>query len=129
MPKIHEGKASYSQSEWRWLGHKMHFIGAGSCSFGMATELPRNIVVSTVGEYRPLGHENIEDLALNAKYETMVFKTTDKRRECGCPIIKEWIELDCNRYNDALDAQKGHVEMCHKWAAKQSHAPIGAERE
>jgi hypothetical protein len=128
MPKFHESKAGYNQSEWRWLGHKMHFIGESRCSFGLATELQRNIVVSTIGEYRPMGQQSIGDVSLDAKYETMVFKTTGKRRECGCPIIEDWNELDCNKYNDALDAQKGHVEMCHKWAAKQSHAPIGAER-
>lgn len=67
--------------------------------------------------YQPLGYSmDGEDT-----YETMVFKAVpcemDDEKKC-CPyriVVSE--DQEMNRYKEAGDARKGHLELCHKYAA------------
>ena len=62
-----------------------------------------------------------EEIGLNRKYETMVFKAgkicDSKECHCGLPAIDS-DNLDFQGYNTAGDAAKGHFEMCREWSAK-----------
>lgn len=98
--------------KWKWFGRPKHFIGAINYSFRMGTMIGKYII-STVGEYRPLNHENIEDIGHNRKYETMVFK--GKKCKCGCNdyVIMPNKQIDLFRaYNDFTEAENGHIEIC-----------------
>lgn len=64
-----------------------------------------------------------EDIGLDRKFETMVFKTsgeycTKGGCSCGMPIVRDWGELDADVYNTAGDATRGHMAMCEKWSLK-----------
>lgn len=46
-------------------------------------------------------------------FETMVFRAECERLPCGCPKVKEWIEIECRRatnLNDILTAHNGIIE-------------------
>jgi hypothetical protein len=99
----------------------------------MATKVGKYLI-STVGEYvhprNSNGSEQAEaewlkdnylgeDIGLNRKYETMVFKA-GKPCSCGCGLPEiDGHKLDFAGYNIAGDARKGHMKMCAKWAKKE----------
>jgi hypothetical protein len=61
------------------------------------------------------------EIGFGRKYETMVFRLGDERCtapecDCGMPVVIDWSELDSDGYNVRGDAQRGHYEMCEKWA-------------
>lgn len=61
------------------------------------------------------GYENI---GLDRKYETMVFKAKKSKNKC-CPyeiIVSK--EMDSNGYNTPEEAYKGHLNLCKKWSKK-----------
>ena len=61
-----------------------------------------------------------EDIGCGRKYETMVFKAK-KAKEKGscCPYrMVSGAEVDCQAYNKAEDAYKGHLELCEKWGSR-----------
>jgi len=117
-------------SEWRWYGLFGHHICGRWCRFHLATEIG-GYLVSTIGEYVPpsagsseqeerewlKAHPYGDEIALDAKYETKVFRTDGKRCPCGCgqPDI-EVPEVEGRRYNHPADATAGHYAMCDKWA-------------
>jgi hypothetical protein len=49
----------------------------------------------------------------------MVFKTTkklaDKSENCGCHEVRDWSELECERYATAGEAQIGHEKYIEKY--------------
>lgn len=132
------------KSEWVWMPHAGHLIVGNDCRFHLATRIGKWIV-STVGEYIPdsevrellartrgvklegMGDNRLadymkkvgyEEIGLNRKYETMVFRA--KRAKDCCPWrMKQGNELDMAGYNDPTKAYKGHFRMCEKWAAKE----------
>lgn len=132
------------------MGHPAHFICARDCKFFMATKVGKYII-STVGEYLPdyqireiyadsrgielkgkgdarladyMKKIGFEDIGLDRKYETMVFKAvkseTKGKHACpGCPFqIESGSNLDEEYYNTAKDAYEGHYKLCNKWAKK-----------
>jgi hypothetical protein len=131
------------ESQWEWYGNAMHFICGQSCRFHMGTKIG-SFIISTVGEYLPdsqvrdilamsrnkplvgngdareadwMNKHGYEDIGLDRKYETMVFKASGKTCECGCflpQIIPS--ELDFEGYNDPKSATAGHRAMCQQWA-------------
>jgi hypothetical protein len=59
-----------------------------------------------------------EDIGADRKYETMVFRAEKSNNKC-CPfkiIVSK--EVDFRGYNNAVDATKGHYELCRKWSVK-----------
>jgi len=61
-----------------------------------------------------------EDIGADRTYETMVFKATRETNPAFmcCPwTMKTPSNLDFDAYSDAVDAYKGHLAMCKKWAA------------
>jgi hypothetical protein len=58
-----------------------------------------------------MGVITLQSLSSNKEdyYETMVFDESKNDK---------WIEIDAKRYKTLEEAEKGHLEMCHKWAAK-----------
>lgn len=61
-----------------------------------------------------------EDLGLNRKYETMVFRAGGpcEAEGCNCGIPRiDGNSLDFRGYNDAGDATRGHMDMCEHWMA------------
>jgi hypothetical protein len=99
--------------EWIWMPHPAHFIGAYKCSFRLATCVG-DWIVSTVGEYKP--QNEIVELGYLRKYETMVF--LGMPRNCiYCPLQIDVEEnMDFAAYNNPVDAYRGHIAMCKKWA-------------
>lgn len=99
-----------------WHGHAQHFICARSCQFRMATSVGP-YVISTVGEYDPKGSDDGAWTAIGCGrlYETMVFRTEGTHERCGCPLIKDFEELECAGYNDPVAATKGHMLMLGRY--------------
>lgn len=99
------------ESEWKQVEGPGHFIAAQHCSFIRHTHVGR-YCVSTVGEYRVGGKpENpIESIGYGRLYETMVFPL-DKNDQ-----TQSWESLDFLGYNDDLDAERGHRELCLKFS-------------
>jgi hypothetical protein len=59
-----------------------------------------------------------EDIGLDRKYETIVFKAKKSKNKC-CPyeiIVSKEVETNC--YNSPEDAYKGHLKLCKKWSKK-----------
>jgi hypothetical protein len=103
-------------AELRHLGHAQHFIAARSCWFRLGTAIGDRYVVSTVGEYYPIGSDEMEKLGWDRLYETYVFRSSGGVRDCGCPEINEYSEMDSQGYNDAAEAERGHAAMVRKWS-------------
>lgn len=134
-----------NRSDWVWMPHPAHFICARDCRFVLATYVG-GYIVSTVGEYWPdrdtrrvmadslgvkikgRGDEydaayfkkfGYEQIGLDRKYETMVFKAAPSDPDSCCPYrIDSGQEQELKGYNDPEEAYKGHLELCRKWGEK-----------
>lgn len=121
--------------EWQWYGMAGHFICGRWCRFHLCTKVGPWLV-STVGAYVHPRHsggseqkeaawlkENWpgEDIGLDRKFETMVFRCGEpcSAEGCGCgqPMLDGGMELDSAAYNDIKSANEGHLAMCEKWSA------------
>jgi|SRR6266853_2466893 len=139
-----------NKDQWVWMPHAAHFICGNDCRFHLATYVG-DYIVSTVGEYLPdsevreiiasvkkiklEGRGDIrladfmkkcgyQDLGVDRKYETMVFKGRKQDKHKCCPYrIEDYTEIDCNGYNKAEDAYKGHLELCEKWGLNPPKEP------
>lgn len=104
------------------LGCAGHFIGASKCGWRRHTQIDGpggSWRVSSVGEYRPTGHENVS-IGFDRTFETMVFATSSDAvpKGCGCREVSEWCEVDSDGYNDAGKADAGHEAMVAKYATR-----------
>ena len=134
------------RENWIWMPHPGHFICARDCKFHLNTYVG-SYIVSTVGEMLPdapvreifaqtrgvtlvgMGDERLadymkkigyEDLGLDRKYETMVFKAVRATERSCCPWRQEsGSGVDSNGYNDPFEAFKGHVKLCLKWSRRK----------
>lgn len=128
------------ESEWHWFGWPKHFIGANDCAFHMATKIG-DVIVSTVGDYRPydkffdqkgnllsqyetlrgIAKREPQEIGFRRFYETMTFKAIPARCDC-C----DW-EIDPSTegyggqtsefgYLTASEAEKGHLKVCYEIA-------------
>lgn len=119
---------------WIWMPHPAHFIGSSDCKFFLATVVG-NVIISTVGEWRPqvppiiysAGYKDQEEfkcIGANRKYETMVFKALSAEANSCCPYEADIDhQLDFEGYNTASDAYIGHLKMCHKYASPVLGSP------
>lgn len=130
------------KENWVWMPHPGHFICARWCQFFLNTYVG-GYIVSTVGEYVPdaqvreifaesrgvklegIGDTRLadymkkigyEDLGLDRKYETMVFKAKKSKAKCCPHEMKSASDIDFDGYNTADEAKKGHYKLCLKWS-------------
>lgn len=107
------------ESEWIWMGHAAHFIGAGECLFQLATRVG-DFIISSVGDWRPKGNQTpCEPLGLErwSFYETYVFPASDYEQPCGCWDLGSLAEIEGKRFKTGREAQDAHRTMCYKYAA------------
>ena len=122
------------KSDWEWFGIAGHFICGRWCRFHLTTVVGEYLV-STVGEYVHPRHSLSEqkdaewlevnwpgeDIGLNRKYETMVFKAgkrcTSPNCGCGLPEI-DGSELAMEGYNRPDKAAEGHLRLCEEFSTK-----------
>ena len=108
------------KENWIWMPHPGHYCCASQCLFKLNTYVG-GYIVSTVGEYIASDNKSDEfdDVGLNRKYETMVFKAEKSDNEC-CPYGMESVDnVDFEGYNSSEDAMAGHYRFCKKWAKKR----------
>lgn len=67
----------------------------------------RNVIQTKNGRHVAVDTQIVFDKGL---WETMVFRCSKSG------IIKNHKELDVVEYEDEIDARKGHIRMCNKWA-------------
>lgn len=105
-------------SGWHWIGYAAHFSGSRRCQFHLSTIVGK-YVVSTIGEYYPIGATKPECLGNEGElYETQVFKY-DGFCECGCGIPSIIpMELTSRRYSLPSQANAGHMKLCQVYARK-----------
>ncbi len=126
------------------MPHPAHLCVAFDCKFHLATVVGDHII-STVGEWFPqeqmlqiiadqkgititgkgderryqyLNKVGFQEIGLNRKYETMVFKATPTGESKCCPFEISGPELQIRGYNEPDDATDGHYEMCEQWSNK-----------
>lgn len=109
-------------SKWVWCGYPGHFVAAASCRLHLHTRVG-DYRISTVGDYRPdkvfeqgrlrdrTSGDGAEEIGANRKYETFVFRVTG-HGEHGEGEVSEWSEIWSDGYNEAVDAEQGHLAMC-----------------
>lgn len=111
-----KGMPKGSREEWYWCGFATHFEGNARCSFHLATVLPSGWLVSTLGNYLPKDAENIEPLGSDGRlYETMVFGC-EGLEPSGNPIQTSLGENEMRGYQNSIEAERGHYELCEKYA-------------
>ena len=106
--------------EWVWYGYPCHLIVSAYCLFHMGTRIG-NVLVSTVGDYRPDGPDNLVrtlPASPGSYYETMVF-LCDGEDEDGDPNVIDWGEIDVDVYDTHRNARNGHRAICEKWASAE----------
>ena len=100
-----------NQEEWIWIGLPGHFVGGMDCKFHLCTVIG-NVMVSTVGDYRPSG-ERLE-IGWNRYYETAAFQITGW--EDGYPTFNDDPELIMYPANTPLKARANHMGACLDFA-------------
>jgi hypothetical protein len=113
----------------KYFGNAAHFIGADACRFHIATRIGE-VVVSTVGEYRPQALTKFSDpnkdteIGYGRTFETMVFRVNGECK-CGCGVPShDGRELDVSVYQNPKDANAGHEAMCAKWEDADVQASV-----
>lgn len=105
----------------KYLGHPQHLIVANSCVFRLATEVTGangHFVVSTVGEYEEPGdREGFTEIGYRRLYETFVFTASDERKDCGCPELASYSEIDSLAANSPAEATSNHETMVEKYSS------------
>lgn len=103
-------------------GFAGHFIGATRCCFRLCHDVggPGGVRVSTVGCYHPRGDGGYvppQDIGVNRKFETFVFRLLDNGRVTGLGLPDaDMSEIDSEGYNDWESAEAGHAAMVAKWS-------------
>lgn len=110
--------AEASQADWKWYGYAGHFIGGKKCAFHLCTRIGLYLI-STVGDYCPNGKRETLGASENSWFETFVFHC-DGEKPSGDPNILDFMELDSERYEKSIEAERGHYRYCEKYAALSS---------
>lgn len=124
------------EGHWKWFGNAGHFCGGNDCRFHLCTEVS-GYLVTTIGEWIServkgdqkefeaypeyvdcLGFYEKDGETLKGYYETMVFRVAghcsqDWCGKCGRPDFIG-LELYCQRYSTAKEANYGHMLACYK---------------
>jgi hypothetical protein len=97
-----------------YTGMPGHFIAARQCCHHITTRINGKWLVSTVGCYHPLGHDDdpAEPIGYKRMYETMVFAIGEDGE------ISDWSELECKGYQGAEAADAGHEALCQKYEVR-----------
>ena len=113
------------------LGCAGHFICASDCHWRRHTQVGL-YRISSVGElYYKHEPQKRQTLGADPKsfFETMVFETTGKPASdndgCGCQAVKEWREVDGQRYATAGAAQRGHEAFVAKYMKRTKEQSNG----
>lgn len=113
------------KSRWIWCGYAGHFIAARDCAMHMNTRVG-DYRISTIGDYRPrhLERDEMTEVGCDRKFETYVFRVAGEG-EHGEGEVVDWGEIDSDGYNEPLDAERGHMAMCERYA----RVAVGLETE
>jgi len=60
-----------------------------------------------------------DDVGLDRKYETMVFRAVEGTTCDSCPWVIDGEEQDFAAYKTGSEAFAGHMALCEKWAVHQ----------
>jgi len=105
------------EKDWKWYGYAGHLIVSARCAYHLTTRIG-DYLISTVGDFRPDGDERAPiGAGPDAFFETYVFDCLGEDKE-GNPILKEFCEIDGQRYAESLLAEKGHYRYCRKYSKK-----------
>jgi hypothetical protein len=100
------------------LGCAGHLIVSDRCRWRRHTQVG-HYRISTLGDYWLHDTRQRVSVGAHAYFETMVFATTGRpdagNEGCGCQELKDWSELDLQRYATAGEAQRGHEAMVEKY--------------
>lgn len=110
------------ESEWIWCGYAGHFICSEACHMHLHTRVG-DYRISTVGDYHPPDFadprcaptKKMKDIGYGRKFETFVFRVSGEGLH-GEGKVSEWSEIDAEGYNEMVDAERGHMAMCRKYA-------------
>ena len=106
--------------DWKWCGFPGHFIAARWCRFHLTTRVG-NVLISTLGDYRPCSEKHERDTlgaASDSFYEVMVFPVIDNDVcYAGDPDTSN--SLLQERFATPEEAEKRHMELCGLYAAKE----------
>lgn len=121
-PTPKKRKAKVAQVEHLKTPHPQHFIGASDCRFWRVSLVQRGqsrVVVSTVGDYHPMGEPRPVAIGRGRTYETFVFKAGRGRHGCGCIRISDYSEIESLPANDRATAGRNHMLLVRKWMRAQ----------
>jgi hypothetical protein len=117
-----EVAAMTPRAKWIWQGSPGHFIAGESCIFHLSTVIG-GYIISTVGEYCPLGpYTKIETIGCDRLYETMAFRAARcVATGCTCGEYRQASgkSLDFAPANTRAEAHETHMAMCAKWAKRK----------
>ena len=106
------------------LGCAGHFICAKDCLWRRHTQVGKYRVSSVGDLYYKSEPYKRQTVGASGYFETMVFALTNKQSSgnegCGCREVKEWSEIDGERYDTAGEAQKGHEKYVRKYLRMQA---------
>ena len=103
-----------AQAKWIWHGSAGHFICSDQCRRHLCTDVG-DYRISSVGDLYIDGKR--ETVGATGYYETLIFRLDNKICGCGCGqrTITEWTELDGLRSDDLAEAERTHMDFCHKY--------------
>lgn len=127
--KRRKSKGFIPEDRWHWCGYAGHLIVSDRCRFRMHTRVG-NWRISTVGDYRPGPipgmWEGSEMEAIgggpDAFFETYVFPVAGHGVN-GEGEVTDWFETDGERYATAIEAERGHMRYCYKYAGRTEAEP------
>jgi hypothetical protein len=96
-----------SPDEWEWFGQAGHFVGDLRCRWHLHTHV-NGYCVSSVGEW--YHRSSLVEVSFLCLYETKVFDLINGKEE-------DLSALESKGYNDPAAADRGHMEICAKYAA------------
>lgn len=113
--------SSANAASWVWCGYPGHFIAAADLCFHLNTRIG-DYRISTIGDYRPRPGEPMVEVGCERFFETMVFRV-EGEGEHGNGEVADWSELELVGYQEAIEAEAGHMEVCAKYAAIAAAVP------
>lgn len=104
----------------KWYGYAGHLIVGKSCAYHLCTRIP-GYLISTVGHYLPRSGdgEAMETIGAgkDSFFETYVFRCAGEDK-CGNPILRNWSEIDGERWATSTQAENGHYKYLAKYKRK-----------
>lgn len=103
-----------SRSGWKWLGYAGHFTGGKDCAFHLATVIRDKVLISTLGDYRPVKGGPAMPLGFDPEmlFETYCFEVKGYDKNTN-PIKGK--EIESIRYKTSEEAEAGHYAFCERY--------------